>query len=67
MGLAHLAYKYIQDHVLVSSWLPSSTRYGAEGPYQSGTRRSRELTVLVHGHTENSLLYHPLTDKMEGH
>ena len=39
-------------------------RGGAEGPYRSGTRRSRELTVLVHGHTENSLLYRPLFDKL---
>ena len=57
--------------VLVSSRLPSSTRYGAEaeprGQFRSGTRRSRELTVLVHGHTENSLLYHPLFDKLVGY
>ena len=38
----------------------------AEGPYRSGTRRSRELTLLVHGHTDNELLYHPLMDKLVG-
>ena len=26
--------------------------------YRSGTRANREQTFLVHGHTENSLLYH---------
>ena len=37
--------------------------YG-ERPYRSWTRRSCKLTFIVHGHTENSLLYHPLFDKL---
>ena len=47
-------------------------RYGAEAEPRGHievdlTRKSRELTVLVHGHTENSLLYHPLIDKLAGY
>ena len=38
-------------------------RYGAESPDQSQAR-SHVQTFLVHGHTKNSLLYHPLIDKL---
>ena len=49
---------------------PSSTKYGAKverGAILKWKRRSRELFFLLHGHTENSLLNHPLIDKLVGY